>query len=111
MPPSQVPEDFTVHPKLARQLQRRAYEFGPDFRLEWAHAETLAFASLLEEGVPIRLSGQDSERGTFSQRHLVLHDVETGKKHIPLSSNRNGTIRGLQLTPHRNGGSGFRIRV
>ena len=78
------PETFTVHPKLARQLQRRAYEFGPDFRLEWAHAETLAFASLLEDGVPIRLSGQDSERGTFSQRHLVLHDVETGDEHIPL---------------------------
>ena len=78
------PEAFTVHPKLARQLQRRTFEFGPDFRLEWAHAETLAFASLLEDGVPIRLSGQDSERGTFSQRHLVLHDVETGERHIPL---------------------------
>ncbi len=80
-----TPEGFTVHPKLARQLQRRAHEFGPDFRLEWAHAETLAFASLLEEGVPVRLSGQDSERGTFSQRHLVLHDVETGAEHIPLA--------------------------
>ena len=79
-----TPEGFTVHPKLARQLQRRAHEFGPDFRLEWAHAETLAFASLLEEGVPIRLSGQDSERGTFSQRHLVLHDHETGAEHIAL---------------------------
>ncbi|MCJ7627432.1 MAG: multifunctional oxoglutarate decarboxylase/oxoglutarate dehydrogenase thiamine pyrophosphate-binding subunit/dihydrolipoyllysine-residue succinyltransferase subunit, partial [Longimicrobiales bacterium] len=87
----EVPEEFTVHPKLARQLQRRAHEFGPDFRMDWAHAETLAFASLLEEGVPIRLSGQDSERGTFSQRHLVLHDVETGKQHIPLS--RIGTAR------------------
>ncbi|MFH1763785.1 MAG: 2-oxoglutarate dehydrogenase E1 component [Gemmatimonadota bacterium] len=87
----EVPEEFTVHPKLARQLQRRAHEFGPDFRMEWAHAETLAFASLLEEGVPIRLSGQDSERGTFSQRHLVLHDVETGKEHIPLS--QIGTAR------------------
>lgn len=86
-----TPEDFTVHPKLARQLQRRAYEFGPGFQLEWAHAETLAFASLLEEGVPIRLSGQDSERGTFSQRHLVLHDVETGAEHIPLS--QIGTAR------------------
>ncbi len=80
----QTPEGFTVHPKLARQLQRRAHDFGPDFRMEWAHAETLAFASLLEEDVPIRLSGQDSERGTFSQRHLVLHDAETGEEHIPL---------------------------
>ncbi len=80
-----TPAGFAVHPKLARQLQRRAHEFGPDFRLEWAHAETLAFASLLEENVPIRLSGQDSERGTFSQRHLVLHDAETGAEHIPLA--------------------------
>jgi 2-oxoglutarate dehydrogenase E1 component len=80
----QTPEGFNVHPKLERQLKRRAYEFGPDFRMEWAHAETLAFASLLEEGVPIRLSGQDSERGTFSQRHLVLHDVETGAEYVPL---------------------------
>ncbi len=79
-----TPEGFTVHPKLGRQLQRRVYEFGPDFEVEWAHAETLAFASLLEDGVPIRLSGQDSERGTFSQRHLVLHDAETGEEHVPL---------------------------
>ena len=80
----QTPEGFTIHPKLGRQLQRRAHEFGPDFRLEWAHAETRAFGSLLEAGVPIRLSGQDSERGTFSQRHLVLHDAETGAEHVPL---------------------------
>ncbi len=78
------PETLAVHPKLARQLQRRAQDFGPESKLEWAHAETLAFASLLEDGVAIRLSGQDSERGTFSQRHLVLHDVETGHEHIPL---------------------------
>lgn len=78
------PETFSVHPKLARQLKRRTEGFNPEFRLEWAHAETLALASLLEEGVPVRLSGQDSERGTFSQRHLVLHDVETGYEHIPL---------------------------
>jgi 2-oxoglutarate dehydrogenase E1 component len=78
------PGGFTLHPKLERWFLRRLDGFGPDSRLEWAHAETLAFASLLEEGVPIRLSGQDSERGTFSQRHLVLHDVETGATHIPL---------------------------
>ncbi|MFC1661575.1 2-oxoglutarate dehydrogenase E1 component, partial [Gemmatimonadota bacterium] len=79
------PEEFKVHPKLDRQLQRRKDGFGPESRLEWAHAETLAFASLLEDGVPIRFSGQDSERGTFSQRHLVLHDLETGEKHVPLA--------------------------
>jgi 2-oxoglutarate dehydrogenase E1 component len=79
------PEGFRTHPKLDRQLQRRLDGFGGDSLLEWAHAETLAFASLLEEGIPVRLSGQDSERGTFSQRHLVLHDIEDGTEHIPLS--------------------------
>ncbi|NNM32122.1 MAG: 2-oxoglutarate dehydrogenase E1 component, partial [Gemmatimonadetes bacterium] len=79
------PEGFTVHPKLLRQLERRGKDFGPDYSLAWGHAEALAFASLLEDGVPVRLSGQDSERGTFSHRHLVLHDVETGATDTPLS--------------------------
>lgn len=79
------PDGFTVHPKLDRQLKRRLADFGPESTLEWAHAETLAFASLLEENVPVRLSGQDSQRGTFSQRHLVFHDAETGEEHIPLA--------------------------
>jgi 2-oxoglutarate dehydrogenase E1 component len=85
------PEGFKTHPKLDRQLKRRLEGFGGDSLLEWAHGETLAFASLLEDGVPIRLSGQDSERGTFSQRHLVLHDVEDGTEHIALS--QIGTAR------------------
>jgi len=79
------PEGFKTHPKLARQLQKRLEGFGGESLLEWAHAETLAFASLLEAGIPIRLSGQDSERGTFSQRHLVLHDVEEGTEYVPLA--------------------------
>jgi 2-oxoglutarate dehydrogenase complex dehydrogenase (E1) component-like enzyme len=54
--------------------------------IDWAHAEMLAFASLLEDGVPIRLTGQDTERGTFSQRHSVLHDVETGEAYVPLQN-------------------------
>jgi 2-oxoglutarate dehydrogenase E1 component len=80
------PAGFRVNPKLARQLERRAriLERG-DGPIDWAHAEALAFASLLEEGVSIRLTGQDTERGTFSQRHLVLHDVETAAKHVPLA--------------------------
>ncbi len=78
------PPHFKVHPKLDRQLRKRVEGFAADSTLEWAHAETLAFASLLEENIPIRLTGQDSERGTFSQRHLVLHDVETGSEHVPL---------------------------
>jgi 2-oxoglutarate dehydrogenase E1 component len=79
------PDGFKTHPKLDRQLQKRLEGFGGDSVLEWAHAETLAFASLLEDGIAVRLSGQDSERGTFSQRHLVLHDVESGTEHIPLA--------------------------
>jgi 2-oxoglutarate dehydrogenase E1 component len=79
-----VPEGFSVHPKLERQLERRRSEFESDTRLDWAHAETLALGSLLVEGIPIRLTGQDTERGTFSQRHLVLHDVETGAEALLL---------------------------
>ena len=78
------PEGFTVHPKLRKQLERRRPALGPEGGIEWAHAETLALASLLTEGVPIRLTGQDTERGTFSQRHLVLHDVETGRTWAPI---------------------------
>jgi 2-oxoglutarate decarboxylase len=77
-----VPDGFTVHPKLAKQLdQRRAALAGDEPAIVWAHAESLAFASLLTEGIPIRLTGQDAERGTFSQRHLVLHDPKTGREH------------------------------
>ena len=78
-----VPEHFTVHPKLARQLQRRpaALDAGG---IDWGHAEALAFASLLVEGIPIRLTGQDTERGTFSHRHLVLHDASTGERYAPI---------------------------
>jgi multifunctional 2-oxoglutarate metabolism enzyme len=78
-----VPDGFTVHPKLVKQLQQRrdAFEDASKPGVFWAHAEALAFASLLTEGVPIRMTGQDSERGTFSQRHLVLHDPKTGQEH------------------------------
>ena len=74
-----LPEGFTPHPKLWRQLERRAHDFGPDKPLDWGHAESLAFGSLLLDGIPLRLTGQDAQRGTFSHRHLVLHDVETGE--------------------------------
>jgi 2-oxoglutarate decarboxylase len=75
-----IPEGFTVHPKLVKQLQRRRETIGPDGGIDWAQAEALAYASLLSEGTPIRLTGQDVERGTFSQRHLVLHDPKTGQR-------------------------------
>jgi 2-oxoglutarate dehydrogenase E1 component len=78
------PESFQVHPKLAKSLEKRREHFEADTRLEWAHAETLAFGSLLREGFVIRLTGQDAQRGTFSQRHLVLHDPSTGARWTPL---------------------------
>ncbi|HWB68784.1 MAG TPA: multifunctional oxoglutarate decarboxylase/oxoglutarate dehydrogenase thiamine pyrophosphate-binding subunit/dihydrolipoyllysine-residue succinyltransferase subunit [Solirubrobacterales bacterium] len=80
-----APESFTVHRKLRRPLSKRtdALENGG---IEFGHAEALAFASLLTEGVHIRLTGQDTERGTFSHRHLVLHDENTGLEYCPMQN-------------------------
>jgi 2-oxoglutarate dehydrogenase E1 component len=75
-----LPEGFTVHRKLSPFLERRRKAFEPDGMLDWAHAEALAFASLLALGVPVRLTGQDTERGTFSQRHMALYDASTGDR-------------------------------
>ena len=80
-----VPEGFTPHPKLWRQLSRRGNALTPDRGLDWGHAETLSIGSLLIEGIPVRISGQDAQRGTFSHRHLVLHDATTGGKYMPLT--------------------------
>jgi 2-oxoglutarate dehydrogenase E1 component len=85
-----APEGFKIHPKLKRQLDKRREKFSEGVSIEWAHAETLAFGSLLREGFVIRLSGQDSQRGTFSQRHLVLHDPDTGATYTPLSDFGDG---------------------
>ncbi|MBV9471658.1 MAG: multifunctional oxoglutarate decarboxylase/oxoglutarate dehydrogenase thiamine pyrophosphate-binding subunit/dihydrolipoyllysine-residue succinyltransferase subunit, partial [Solirubrobacterales bacterium] len=81
-----VPDGFTVHQKLVKQLEQRRAALDPSGGggVVWAHAEALAFASLLTEGIPIRLTGQDTERGTFSQRHLVLHDPKTGHEHCSM---------------------------
>ncbi len=85
-----VPEGFTVHPKLVKQLDRRrealAADAASEANIDWAHAEALAFASLLTESTPLRLTGQDTERGTFSQRHMVLHDAKTGQTVCPIQS-------------------------
>ena len=79
------PAGFQINPKLAKQLEkRRAALEGDDGRLEWAHAEALAFGSLLVDGTPIRLTGQDTVRGTFSQRHQTLWDVQTGEPYTPI---------------------------
>jgi multifunctional 2-oxoglutarate metabolism enzyme len=90
------PETFNVHPKLRRQLERRRSALGPDGGIEWAHAEALALGSLLTEGIPVRFTGQDTERGTFSQRHLVLHDVNTGATLTPIK-NLPGALAPMEL--------------
>lgn len=79
-----VPEGFAVHPKAIKLLAGRLQDWQADKPVDWAFAESLAFGSLLLDGFPIRLSGQDSSRGTFSQRHAVLFDVNTGQKYTPL---------------------------
>jgi 2-oxoglutarate dehydrogenase E1 component len=78
-----TPEDFTVHPKLAKQLERRRSAIA-EGGIDWGQAESLAFASLIVEGIPVRLTGQDTQRGTFAQRHLVLHDAQTGETYTPM---------------------------
>jgi 2-oxoglutarate dehydrogenase E1 component len=81
----EVPESFTIHRKLRKPLAKRI-ETLENGGVEFGHAEALAFASLLTEGVHIRLTGQDTERGTFSNRHLVLHDENTGLEYCPMQN-------------------------
>src|SRR3954464_13550758 len=81
---SRVPEKFHPHPKLKKFLQAREQMAAGELPLDWSAGEALAFASLTAEDFRIRLSGQDSERGTFSHRHAVLHDYETGEKYFSL---------------------------
>src|SRR5918993_192413 len=78
-----VPEDFTPNSKLERLFRKNRGDLDS---IDWAHAEALAFASLLEDGTPIRLTGQDTERGTFSQRHAVLYNAETDERYVPLQN-------------------------
>jgi len=81
----EVPESFTIHRKLRKPLGNRGEALTED-GIDFGHAEALAFASLLGEGVHIRLTGQDTERGTFSHRHLVLHDEKTGLPYCPMQN-------------------------
>ena len=83
-----LPEGFTINSKLRRGRERwiNALEKPGEKMVDWALAEQLAFASILEDGTPIRLTGQDSERGTFSHRHAVLHDYEHGTQYSPLQN-------------------------
>ncbi len=82
---TQVPQGFHVHRTIQRFLEHRAKAIESGEGIDWATGEALAFCSLLKEGHPVRLSGQDSERGTFSQRHSVLFDQETEERHTPFN--------------------------
>jgi 2-oxoglutarate decarboxylase len=86
---SVVPEGFNLNPKMVSQLARRAKMGEGTLPIDWAFAEAIAFGSLALEGTRVRLSGQDSGRGTFSQRHAVLYDTQTGKTWAPLSELRS----------------------
>jgi multifunctional 2-oxoglutarate metabolism enzyme len=90
-----VPDSFTIHRKLRKPLMRRleVLDQGP---IEYGHAEALAFASLLTEGTHIRLTGQDTERGTFSHRHMALYDEKTGLKYVPIQ-NLSGALAPFEL--------------
>jgi len=77
------PENFALNPKLKKHIEKRKEFFTGNARIDWAFGEALAYGSLLLEGIPVRLSGQDSARGTFSQRHLILTDMSNGNEIIP----------------------------
>lgn len=83
-----LPEGFMVNRKLERAIERRRPVLNNpgEKTVDWTSAEELAWASILEDGIPIRVTGQDVERGTFSQRHAVFHDASTGAEHVPLQS-------------------------
>ncbi len=80
-----VPDGFTINAKLAKQLERRLERIAHG-GIDWGQSEALAYATLLEDGIPVRLSGQDAERGTFAHRHLVFHDPYTGETYAPIQN-------------------------
>ncbi len=90
---TRVPADFAVHPRIRRQLEQKRQALDAGGSIDWATAEALAFGSLLLEGKPIRLSGQDCSRGTFSQRHAGLIDQENESRYIPLNNIRPDQAR------------------
>src|SRR5213076_837725 len=107
---TRLPEGFTPHPRVARLMEARAQMVRERRAIDWSCAEALAIGALLLEGIPVRMSGQDTCRGTFSQRHAVLHDVDTGDRYVPLDNTGGDQVsfcvigRQLAMTitpPHR----------
>ena len=97
---NRMPEGHVTHPNLLRQLRRREEMVRGERPVDWGCAEAMAFGSLLEDGVSIRLAGQDSGRGTFSHRHAIIRDQETGADHVPLAT----------LAERRGRGGRFEVR-
>ncbi|KAB0669411.1 2-oxoglutarate dehydrogenase E1 component [Oryzomonas sagensis] len=86
----ELPPGFTPHAKILTLIKKRFEAVTSGTGLDWGNAETLAYATLLDEGMPVRLSGQDSRRGTFNHRHCVLHDTTTGASYTPLATTARG---------------------
>lgn len=92
-----LPQGFSLHPVVQRLLSERDKMTAGELPMNWGYAETLAYASLIQEGYGVRLSGQDCGRGTFAHRHAVLHDIETGDSFTPLEHISNGNGRGFTV--------------
>ena len=90
---TQYPSEFVLHPRVAQVVANRAKMMSGELPLDWGVAETLAYASLLDEDVAVRISGQDSGRGTFFHRHAVLHDQSSGQRYLPLQHVKDGQPR------------------
>ena len=108
-----IPETLHVHRKLQRIIGARRKSIEAGENIDWATAEHLAFGSLLVEGHPVRLSGQDCGRGTFSQRHAVLYDQETEDRYIPLTdiNDQQARFEVVDSFLSEEGGARFRVRV
>ncbi len=107
------PEGFHIHPKVKKLLEQRAEMGAGKKPLDYGMAEALAFASLLKQGIPVRLTGQDARRATFNQRHSVLIDIENESEYVPLATSRRrpGALRNLQLAALGSGRDGLRVRL
>jgi len=87
---TRLPEDFNIHPTVRRFLDAREKSIAQDTGIDWSTAEALALGTLLHEGTSVRLTGQDTERGTFTQRHAVLNDQASGERYVPIGSTAGG---------------------
>ena len=100
-------DGLALHPRVLAVMQARERMVAGDLALDWGCAENLAYASLIQEGYPVRLTGQDSGRGTFFHRHAVLHDQATGRRYVPLQhlATSQPTLHGHRLGAVRRGGA------